>query len=768
MNLSKQFKKMKRYLAAALCWIAATTTWAQQEPDGMEHRLQPWPTRDRFESARGAEHLFLSGSMGADFSWASNNLFRQENRGCRAALYVGKWFTPEHGLRTGIHARLLNHTQTKVKLFGVTADYLLNLSALTGGYRPERVFELYGVAGLGVDLGFQASRDDLTVSPNGHLGVQGSFRLSPITRFFIEPRLEVGDDRLDRRDHWRKFDAAFTLQAGFTYEILERSQRANPERAARRPFGDHLFVSFGAGITRMLTSNYTAHAAPHLSLAVGNWFTPSSGLRLGATGGMTYLHRPNDAAHRLSYLEAKADYLLHLNHLCGRDRQDAIDLVALAGVNYGVASSYLIDKRHGAWGFGVGLQANVHLNSHTDFFLEPRVTFYQDRFATGTSTTGLDLLTELTAGFTLNSESRAVRRTRNREAHDEHRPLWNHLFVELGAGAQQIATRSSLLHGNLMGPVWHLNLGKWWTPTSGLQIGVEGGWSKDRNRTENPKLYTASVKADYLWNITNTWCGYDEARRVYLIGKIGALLTARAGNRPSKSVHLGGEAALQGVWQAAPRVGLYLQPQIQFYNKKLSVEHHMRGKFTALTSLQAGVNVRLNNYPRQASRERYESDRYTWFVSGTAGSGSITNRNFFDLPGTRVKIAAGHWYTPLSAWRIQASAHWSRTAQRLNNYYIGVEPEYLLNLTNLSRGYDPDRVFQLNALAGVSIGTSRQNGKHHFVTGAHIGLQPDFRLCRRLHLFVEPRAGIYQKSYDVRDHGFVPTIEFNAGLTLLF
>ena len=753
---------IKKYLLwTFLLWTCVCTAGAQNNFDAMEHRLQSWPQRDRYESNKGAEHLFLSGAFGGNFSFMGNP-FLKANLGATASGYIGKWFTPEHGFRAGIHANLLNHPDTRIKGFGLSADYLLNLSALSGGYNPRRLLEVYGVAGVGMNANFQFDREDRQFAPTGYVGLQGSFRLSPITRFFIEPGLQIGKDNYDRREHWRGYDAAFTLQAGFTYEILERSKRASTQSFEHTPFGNNLFLSYSVGINQLLTSRASSHVGPELGLALGKWFSPHSGLRLGVSGGLNFLNRFQDPLHRHKFVEGQADYLLNLNNLCGYYRENPFEVIALAGVRYAHASSYLTEGWNNAFGVGFGLQGNLWVSKNTSLFLEPRISLFHRNFASGVSLNSLDLFGELVAGFTMHTANRSERRSMDKMDNSD---FWNHLFVQVGAGAEMLVTPKSLVRRNMIGPNFQLAVGKWWNPRSGLRLGVDAGWNHDRESEHGGNLYNGSLTADYLWNITNAFYGYDQKRKLYLIANAGAVLTATAGDGVSKVLHLGGEFGLQGLWQVNRRLGLYLQPEARLYGNEIHAGYSLKDKLSVLTNLRAGVIVNFGEYNRAGNHQQLEASGRNNFFSIQGGTGSITTRYVFDQPGVRLRASIGRWYTPLSGWRISAAVHRAKSQQGAATQYGGIELDYLFSLSTLYADYNPDRVFNLNAFLGADAGASYMLGGIGMVGGIHAGIQADFRLTKGLHLFLEPRMGIFSRNYGHNYTRPVPETEINIGLT---
>ena len=79
---------------------------------------------------------------------------------------------------------------------------------------------------------------------------------------------------------------------------------------------------------------------------------------------------------------------------------------------------------------------------------------------------------------------------------------------------------------------------------------------------------------------------------------------------------------------------------------------------------------------------------------------------------------------------------------------IGAGLDYMLNMHNAFGGYNPDRRFWVNALAGVSYNyTSVYPGIHGHAFGYGGGLQANVRLSRDIDFVVEPRVDFYGNSY---------------------
>ena len=77
---------------------------------------------------------------------------------------------------------------------------------------------------------------------------------------------------------------------------------------------------------------------------------------------------------------------------------------------------------------------------------------------------------------------------------------------------------------------------------------------------------------------------------------------------------------------------------------------------------------------------------------------------------------------------------------------VGGQLDYLLNFSTLFYGYDSNRFFNLNGVAGFNYDYVSSEGYFQHGFGAGIGLQGTFRLNDMFDLFVEPRLNVSQNN----------------------
>ena len=79
---------------------------------------------------------------------------------------------------------------------------------------------------------------------------------------------------------------------------------------------------------------------------------------------------------------------------------------------------------------------------------------------------------------------------------------------------------------------------------------------------------------------------------------------------------------------------------------------------------------------------------------------------------------------------------------------VGVRAEYMLNMHNLFGGPRKDRLFEVNAIAGIDYSVLKEaKQKKHCNFGLGGALQGSFRISNSTNVFIEPRIDVYGGSY---------------------
>lgn len=752
----KTFRLPKKYYIAATFACLCAATAQGQNYGALQHMLQKRPANEHFQSNRPNEHLFLSAGIGVNQLLTGGNT--QDGPSVSVYLQGGKWFTPIHALRVGINGSTLSSGiySNKIKMIGGNLDYLLNISSLALGYDAKRRFELLAVTGAEVGYSKVSS-----VNANTHsgcyyglyMGLQGNIRLSHTLDFFIEPRIGLYNDAYTHTDTWRNYQQRLAVLAGINYTpAAPMGTRIYFDDFENSHLSDHLFISLWGGIHALKAGsieNSLKGLGPQAGVSIGRWMTPLSGLRLSAELG--YVDTPeNSVARKLKHGELRADYMLNINNLLwGYDSDRLFTLSGVLGINL-AGTKGVEESAQWSIGTGLGLQGSFRLNRSVDLFMEPRINLYQKKYAGGNGYFHSDQTGELNFGITYH----AVERNARASKHFSKR-FADYLFMTSGIGTQLFLNRENLKHGKAFGPQVSVSIGKWLSPSSGLRlIGTAGYFGNYHNTPADIQIdrlrhATISGGIDYLWNLTNTFSGYDSSRKFELIGAIGMNLSITS--RSKHSIQPGLETGMQALWHLNDFLGLYIEPQLRLYGDKF-IEGNMGFiQKDALASLSAGLHYRFAPYAQQNNRLEFDKNQRRNFITVAGGTSSLAvgNKNLIKHAGFETRISVGHWYSPLSAWRITGNYLCNaKNAGQSDIKYSGISLEYMMSLATLAKGYQASPVVDVLPFIGLTGGITQRLDENKFVPGMEAGAHIRLRLLPNWGLFIEPRVGIRSDLYD--------------------
>lgn len=111
----------------------------------------------------------------------------------------------------------------------------MNITSLLHKDNPVRMFELIGVAGGEYQLLYRTG--NWSHAGGFRLGMQTRFNFSPLTFFYLEPRIGIYSDGIDGIKTWMRYDWEASLMAGLGYRLL-----SDPVRR-KAPFSEPIKVS---------------------------------------------------------------------------------------------------------------------------------------------------------------------------------------------------------------------------------------------------------------------------------------------------------------------------------------------------------------------------------------------------------------------------------------------------------------------------------------------------------------------------------------------
>lgn len=315
---------------------------------------------EKFESTKGVEHLFFSAAAGIEY--LPNVGSGSTERGPRAILYAGNWITPVIGYRGGLDYSMWKGDVATNRI-GISADYLINLSAFAARYNPKRLFEI--VAIMGASYQVHLKKGYKAVHSYGlHGGLQGKFNLSPAFNLFIEPQLGIYPDQIDRNYSWRRYDLMATMMVGITYK---------PSGFSSSSLLKHGFASIAAGMGN------TGNMAFNTEFGIGKWFgMPGiNGVRISVGSSTAFLDNFGGNPQRDFNVNLSVDYLCNLTTLFTERKNRIFDLIFAGGVGSyfpgsDVSASVVFNGR-------LGFQAQAALSQHMGIWIEPRINIFKDK-----------------------------------------------------------------------------------------------------------------------------------------------------------------------------------------------------------------------------------------------------------------------------------------------------------------------------------------------------------------------------------------------------
>ena len=163
-----------------------------------------------------------------------------------------------------------------------TASYLFNLISYVGGYRTNRLAEVYIVAGGGYANSIHSKK--LHNAIKGHVGLQLNLRLFKDFDLYFEPLAAIYSNGMavSYNGNWKWWMSAFQANFGLTYNIHRSMAPDSPNLLLRT---DGWFVSLTGGPhiqnSSFVFKNMTLDEAlgVHVSLGVGKYPWPRHGLR---------------------------------------------------------------------------------------------------------------------------------------------------------------------------------------------------------------------------------------------------------------------------------------------------------------------------------------------------------------------------------------------------------------------------------------------------------------------------------------------------------
>lgn len=696
----------------------------------------------KFEKKVLGDRLFFDFGAGLTFPFSGS---QNSKSGFVTGISVGDWLTPEHGVRAGIKFGNYTYGNYDISAKGLTLDYLMNISALsTPGktYTPKR-FEVLGVAGL--DILHRSFGNASNFGLGVHVGGRAQYSIpQSIFQIYAEPRLYFMDGRGQGSYTSNMYKSGMEVLFGLSVLPYQRIIPTGNQAALDDDghFLNNTFIYFAGGpqvLLSPLNGTMFNTLGARAQGGIGKWFNRGYGARL--SGYTNFLQEKDDAKNK--GFGISADAMIDLTYL-----NEGYNPHRRFWINGMIGASLALHKHEGiekliTYGFGAGLQPNFRLREGISFFVEPRIDVLNNKNSVyGATTSSWAVVPSLLAGvnFMQGGDTNAQRQG---NFNFTNQTLYDHLFIDGALGAYfaggsyrtLLSSPTSQAH-----PKIYAAIGKWFNATSGMRIW--GDINKPRGKTRADHLLTVGI--DYLWNITNTFHGYDPARKFEFQSSLGFNILNQ---KQVTGLAYGLNAGVRAQWNATKMAAFFIEPQVRLYKEEAERNNYTFEGIDFVPVGLVGMQLRFNGYTPNVEQDIYVSRKYDHYFSAAAGlQVPLRKYNEGSLYGPIARLTYGKQFSPISSYRIHGLASANKFYNK-KHVMAGVGADYMTDLTALAHGYNEDRVFTLSSFVGANANLSYQSGGNfYFYPEIYAGAQAALRISDRFTFFYEP-----QLRYDFTD-----------------
>ena len=608
-----------------------------------------------------------------------------------------------------------------------------------------------------------------------------------------------------------------------TKEALSKRYRHPDAVPFDKEWKKNVYLSLFGGMDRMVPrGDADFSTGPIGGISAGILLSPSHSLRLSLLGGTMARKIDNETLTRFGI---QADYLLNITSFTsGYNPGRIFELSTVTGIGYQYSS--LLGKAEHVGELHLGLQLKLHPTAHVDFYIEPRFSILTDGIDHSYQKNWHKYDMTYGAVVGMNYRFKAWAPFGRMKILDGESFLDN-TFISVAAGGQFQSSRLTDEIGltKSIGPHFSLSVGKWLIPAFGLRLsGFTSGdtWHKKvMEATETAaqeEFYEMSSYAggrlEGMLNVLYFFNGhnFDSRFNIHLLagGELGHIKKEN-GYYPAKGVYTGFTGGLQLKYGLFDNVAVFVEPRLTMASYSMKTNERENGRYVAkkytdnLVNLNVGIEISRASLEKRLERSLNREDFLpSYFASISAGFATPMQvkryelKRYFDY---QAMAAVGRIFTPLSSLRLGAdfgpfSVDLKEGALKYN--MASGSLDYLLNLTNLMTGYDPERKYDVQFIAGLvasmrlkpSVGTSGNSEsaasasstsstpstpdgdlyKSRLFFGGETGLHAAYQVSPRFKVFIEPKIRFYGKELLMQDNvqGMDIMMSLHAGTSFAF
>lgn len=298
----------------------------------------------------------------------SQNIAHPDRLGWRPTLDVGvmKMFSPGFGARLGLQANSLGTVNGNRAWQFVHGDVLWDIRGSIKGYDPERVWSIDPYLSMGVSF---VHNDKLSIRPAAGAGLLNSFRITDRLGLFLDLRGVILSERQMGANGGYALETSAT--AGLSIDLGKNWWDKNGDGTYLNGLWDNWFFQSSGGFSLVLDTwqRFNGRPAPAMELAIGKWFSPQWGSRLG----LTYENFSKDDGNEYDSAYIHGDLLWNFSNTVGGFRSDRV-YSAIPYVHFGVMGSWNhFGKRFAKdYATGVGLLNDFRVDDKMSFIVDLR------------------------------------------------------------------------------------------------------------------------------------------------------------------------------------------------------------------------------------------------------------------------------------------------------------------------------------------------------------------------------------------------------------
>lgn len=528
-----------------------------------------------------------------------------------------------------------------------------------------------------------------------------------------------------------------------------------------KKWDDHLYIEAGAGVVQMIppSDNYKFNPLTTASLAVGKQFNKYHSARLSMYIGYGYQQRTNTTFRRFGF---KADYLFSLSsYILGYDPTRLLEASLVVGLgdmysNYGRMIKDWTPEVHG------GLQFKFFTGPQGYMAVEPYLGVQGDNgdFSGSRNYKKYDFFYGANVSFVYyihNNLSPEARSNYFKNATiigtDTIVPTWRTpLFLQMSTGMTLMGGSDKLSLTETRGHELSLSVGKWFSPV----IGVRGSGairSATWNTNTEAEVLAPSYSPAYTTNYHSSYLSgrvealfnpfglmknfsWDAPCGAYLTGGVGLGWLRKKQEKELRTKAIEYSFGLNLWAKLTNDLHVFLEPRFTYFDYKVPYSNiKYNKKFSEkLYSASLGLSVNTRSFvmrhkdAKPAALGNYS--RYVFGFGGNVGTFiSYSNKinengnvgfgghaffeyHFNSMHGVRVafdmlnhkKNAMTSFYDLNLEYPENNYLATVRTGLGTHKMTWGMVPiNYIVNITNLTSGYLPNRLFELEGFIGPTV-----------------------------------------------------------------